>query len=60
MKKILLNIIGLFGVLGLCAWLLKGSHAAQVNEARKFYNRTHDIKKTIKLYPNIPIDSIKE
>jgi hypothetical protein len=59
MRKLLTNIFGLVGVLGLIAWLLKGSHANQVNEARQFYNRTNDINKTIKLYPNVPLDSIK-
>jgi hypothetical protein len=59
MRKLLTNVCGLVGVLGLIAWLLKSSHASQVNEARIFYKRTNDINKTIKLYPNVPLDSIK-
>jgi hypothetical protein len=59
MKKFLSNLFLLFGVLGAVSWLFKDSHTAQVNEARRFYERTKDLNKTIKLYPNVPLDSIK-
>jgi hypothetical protein len=58
MKRLLLNAVGLFGVIGLLMCLFNRRHSQQVNEARQFYNRTNDIKKTIRLYPNTPIDSI--
>lgn len=59
MKKLFYKLMSLFGVLGVVAWLLQGSHRTQVMKARDYYKRTNDLNKTIKMYPNVTLEDIK-